>query len=220
MLTQCPNCEWADEVEDSYLGREAECPSCETDFVVAEKKKTVSSKPKLKVARRPATKVGGTGGRMNNTVASDNPYAAPRSSVAPRRVSSQVDNKAYPGIRRLPYFLISIGINIFAGLLDIAVFPLVGSVLGFGAGMYLMAQRLRNLGYSPLLLLWFLGALIPFLNIIVLLYLALLGIRCLACPEGYADHKTLDTPAKIIVGIILSLFVLGMVMAFALGSQF
>lgn len=202
MLTQCPNCEWADEVEDSYLGREAECPSCETDFVVAEKKKTVSSKPKLKVARRPATKVGGTGGRMNNTAASDNPYAAPRSSVAPRRRVA-VSQASYPGIGRLKYFAFSFLVGIPCGLLNLVI-PLLGTVIALGVSIWIVTSRLRNIGYSPwLCLLMF----IPLANL-------WMGVVCIALPEGYADHKKYDTPAKVIVSLILGTFVLAMLMAF------
>lgn len=219
MLTQCPNCDWSDEVEDSYLGREAECPECETDFIVAEMKKLVSSKPKLKVAKRPATTVGGVGSSMRKSAAADNPYAAPRSSVAPR-MSSKAGDKVYPGIGRLPYFLIYVGANIIIGLINYAGFPLAGSILGLGVIIYLMSQRLRNLGYSPLILLWFLAMFIPLVNFVVMLYFFLVGVRCLACPEGYADHKTLDTPAKIIIGLILGAFLIAVLLVFAAGSRF
>jgi uncharacterized protein (DUF983 family) len=57
------------------------------------------------------------------------------------------------------------------------------------------------MGYSSW---WCLGAFVPILNILIY-------FRCMACPEGYAYHKTLDTPAKIIAGIILSLMALGVV---------
>ena len=42
---------------------------------------------------------------------------------------------------------------------------------------------------------------VPLLNIIV-------AVRCVAAPEGYADHKTLDTTGKIIVGIVIALIAL------------
>ena len=34
------------------------------------------------------------------------------------------------------------------------------------------------------------------------------GLRCTAYPEGYEDHKTLDGPAKIIIGIFVAAIVL------------
>ena len=49
--------------------------------------------------------------------------------------------------------------------------------------------------------LWVLGMFVPLLNIIV-------AVRCVAAPEGYADHKTLDTTGKIIVGIVIALIAL------------
>ena len=42
---------------------------------------------------------------------------------------------------------------------------------------------------------------VPILNILV-------GVRALCCPEGYAHHKTLDTPAKVLIGIFIGLLVL------------
>lgn len=47
---------------------------------------------------------------------------------------------------------------------------------------------------------------VPLLNIFV-------GIRCIAYPEGYEDHKTLDTPAKVIIGIFVGLLVLVILVA-------
>ena len=34
------------------------------------------------------------------------------------------------------------------------------------------------------------------------------GLRCTAYPEGYEDHKTLDGPAKILIGIFVAAIVL------------
>ena len=59
--------------------------------------------------------------------------------------------------------------------------------------------RFRNQGSSGL---WALGMFVPILNIYT-------GLRAMAFPEGYADHRTLDTPAKILIGVWLAFFVLG-----------
>lgn len=202
MLTQCPHCDWSDEVEDSYLGREAECPECETDFIVAEMKKLVSSKPKLKVAKRPATTVGGVGSSMKKSAAADNPYAAPRSSVAPRRRTA-VSQASYPGIGRLKYFAFSFLVAIPCGLLNLVV-PILGSIIALPVSFWIVSSRLKNIGYSP----W--------LSILMLVPLAnlWLGVVCIALPEGYADHKKYDTAAKVIVGLILGTFILAMLMVF------
>jgi uncharacterized membrane protein YhaH (DUF805 family) len=65
-------------------------------------------------------------------------------------------------------------------------------------------QRCKNLGMNPW---WSLGLLVPILNIFI-------GLRCLAFPEGYEDHRTLDAPAKVVVGLFLAL--LSLIIASAL----
>lgn len=130
--------------------------------------------------------------------------------VEPRRV--------YGGIQRLPYF----GLSVVAAI----VFQVITFSLGFSAeperatgnaGLYLIwvgmfiavtlwlvASRSINSGYSPW---WCLAYFVPILNILV-------GIRCLACPEGYAQHKTLDTAGKIVGAIFIALMVLAFVGVF------
>ena len=56
--------------------------------------------------------------------------------------------------------------------------------------------RLKNIGMNTL---WCLAMLVPILNI-------LLGFRCLAMQEGYADIKKLDVTGKVITVIILGFF--------------
>ena len=60
------------------------------------------------------------------------------------------------------------------------------------------AKRLQNQGHSGW---WVLGLIVPILNIAV-------SVKCIAAPEGYADHKTLDTSGKIVVGLLLAAIVL------------
>lgn len=74
--------------------------------------------------------------------------------------------------------------------------PLV--VAGMGINVYLIILRLRNSGYSAW---WILAGTIPILNVYV-------GLICLAGPEGYGDHKTLDVPGKIIAGLFFTIVVL------------
>lgn len=114
---------------------------------------------------------------------------------------------AYGGIGRLAYF----GWSFLAGMVyNLAAFMIGASgesaivlmipvlLVYLGVLFWIVAQRMINTGYSPW---WCLGMLVPILNILV-------AVRCIACPEGYADHRTLDTPGKIIVGLFLGLFAL------------
>jgi len=136
-----------------------------------------------------------------------NPYAPGTVVETSTAINPQ---QTYKGLRRLPYF----GYGLLAGLiiefLEQAIFYTVGvGAATFGLGLllgflsfvvqvWIIALRLRNLGYSEW---WCLGMLVPILNILIY-------FRCIACPEGYAHHKTLDTAGKIIAGIFLSLIVL------------
>jgi len=132
-----------------------------------------------------------------------NPFAAPldvgslASDVHPAR--------EYGGIRRLPYFGYSILLNIIAQVLqavgaanDATALVLLSIPIALG-GMFVLAyQRCKNIGMNPW---WCLGMIVPLLNIFV-------GLRCTAYPEGYEDHKTLDGPAKIILGLFVGVIIL------------
>jgi len=201
MLTECPNCSWSDEVEDEFLGQEAECPSCENDFIVTEKRQTVEATPKLKVAKRPQTRAPEADGASNT--GEFNPYAAPKSATRPARQAALAKG-TYPGIGRLHYFLLSLGANILSVLLNLAL-PLLGTLIALIAGFFIVISRLRNLGYNPWLSLLML---VPLANL-------WLSVVCIACPEGYADHKKYDTPGKVIVGLILGVFVIAMLVLFS-----
>ena len=116
-----------------------------------------------------------------------------------------VSGRSYGGIGRLQYFGYSFGIGIVNNILqaiaaaaDAPIVILILAVLGLVASIVLIVQRLKNMGYSGW---WAIGIIVPILNILV-------GLRCLAAPEGYADHKTLDTSGKVIIGVILGLFAL------------
>ena len=128
--------------------------------------------------------------------------------------------RSYGGIRRLAYFGYSFLAGIIYQLVVLGLAAALGGGGGAGAGgaatagmgvaiiacviiyflvlLYIVSQRLINIGSSPW---WCLGMIVPLLNIFV-------GVRCLVCPEGYADHKTLDGPAKIILGIAIAAIVL------------
>lgn len=76
------------------------------------------------------------------------------------------------------------------------MFALVGVFIPAVVGIWFGLQRLANLGMSRW---WFLGNLVPILNIWI-------GYRCFACPAGYAYHKKLDGAGiflAIIYGLVL-----------------
>ena len=111
----------------------------------------------------------------------------------------------FGGVDRLQYFLISMGIGVanmvltlmFADTPAVAMVSLIAAVI---ASIYLVVQRLKNIGSSPW---WTLAFIVPLLNLYI-------GMKCLAFPEGYQEHKQLDSAAKIIIGLFLAMFVLAM----------
>ncbi len=149
-----------------------------------------------------------------------NPYAA----TASTGTAAMSPQRSYGGIGRLAYF----GYSFLAGVIyNIALFVVVGAAAAAGGGggapgaagggalllmipvlliyiaalMWIVAQRMINTGYSPW---WCVGMFVPILNILV-------AVRCIACPEGYADHGTLDTAGKVIIGIFFAALALGVV---------
>lgn len=140
-----------------------------------------------------------------------NPYATPEGAASTDSIPMGVGQ--YGGIRRLPYFgygflagilfnVISAGAGALAANESTAILGmvvLVVAVIGYIAALlYIVSQRLVNIGSSPW---WCLGALVPLLNIFI-------GVRCLVCPEGYDHHKTLDGPAKVMLGIAITVILL------------
>lgn len=128
-----------------------------------------------------------------------NPFAVPEFSTAP-----EIElRRSYGGLRRAPYVGYSILIAFVQNVLLAVVLggsDGLGLILVLGgliAHLFVGAKRLQNLGYSAL---WLLGLFVPLLNILV-------GLRMLAAPEGYADHNTLDGPAKVLTGGALLFFV-------------
>lgn len=153
-----------------------------------------------------------------------NPYMSPVTESE----TPFVPGRSYGGIGRLAYFgytflaailyqVVLLGVAAAAGGAggpDGNMVLLIGTVISFlvymGVLLFIVAQRVTNLGSNPW---WCLGMLVPFLNILV-------GLRCLICPEGYTDHKTLDTPGKIIGGIFVAfiLLIVGLGVIAAFGS--
>lgn len=140
-------------------------------------------------------------------MSTDNPFAAP--SFNTELAIDRQQLRDYGGIRRLPFFLYGflayvlltgtvILVVLFNGTVSMV---LVAQIAFCIAGIWLTIHRLRNLGYGGW---WTLGLFVPLLNILI-------WLRCVAAPEGYADHKTLDTPGKMVIGVFLGLFVLGVI---------
>ena len=130
-----------------------------------------------------------------------NPFAATTTPEAANPVALQ---RSYGGIGRLAYVGLTVLVNIVFNVVllllvaeDTVLFmPVV--LVDFGANLWIIAQRITNTGYSRW---WCVAIAVPFLNI-------LLAVSLIACPEGFADHRTLDTAAKIIVGLFLVMFAL------------
>jgi uncharacterized membrane protein YhaH (DUF805 family) len=132
-------------------------------------------------------------------------YTPPAANLA-----AEAGEKVYPGFRRLPYFGWSMAVQVAYAILA-GVTIAVGSTalygiltLGmFAAAIYVLVQRLHNLGSNPW---WAAAMLVPLLNIYI-------GLKAMAFPEGYDDHKQLDGPAKVIIGLFVGIFVLGIAAA-------
>lgn len=141
-----------------------------------------------------------------------NPYATP--TAQPARSADFDLNPAleYGGIRRLNYFLknlMLIVVLIAVGIFGVRtqsepslIIILIGLVLFFVFYIRFMIQRIRNIGLSA----WWL------LLIIVPLVSNLLGIALLSLPEGFAQHKKIDT-----IGIVVAVITGGLaLLSFAL----
>lgn len=145
---------------------------------------------------------------MDTNLVNDNPYAMP--SEADQHIG-----KKYGGIRRLAFFfyLVFSGIMTMIARITIGAFFILPrredppAVL-FGGLIYLACLvvyigvvlllgwlRLTNIGATNPA--WCIGLLVPMLNVVI-------GIRCLVCPEGYDDHRELDPPGKLVLGLTLA----------------
>lgn len=188
MIAACPHCAWSDEVEDSFANQAAECPSCENEFVISDQ--TQAPEPlKAPEPLQAPQEVAATEG----TPSVANPYAVPSTSET---LSENPDEEfyGYGGMSRGPYWGWNFGLNF------VSLIPILGFIALIAGSVYIVRERCRNLGYS----LWYGWALfIPFYNILV-------SFRFACCPEGYADHKTLDKTGKILLAVLITLMVLMM----------
>jgi uncharacterized membrane protein YhaH (DUF805 family) len=139
-----------------------------------------------------------------------NAYAAPQAN-------NDLDEKQFFGLSRGKYWLWSFLIPILSMALSFTLILALGAnyqmienpnvMIPFGiiavlGGVYLLmitsliyiqTKRLRNLGSSAWQILFHL---VPILNIWLI-------FKICCCPEGYADHKTLDKNGKILSGIFV-----------------
>ena len=177
--------------------------------------------PELQAAPQQPTAVTSPPAQVTQT-GEINPYSPPRAVEPAGSAMSAYDSgvvKEYGGIRRLNFFMRGL-------LLVVAIFAVMA--LGFASGgepspiillggflifliLYIRftLQRIRNIGASGW---WILLMLVPLVN-------NLMSIALLSCPDGYADHKKMDTPGIILAvifgGLLLLSFGLNILSLFA-----
>lgn len=145
------------------------------------------------------------------------PYRAPANfEIGP---SFQTDQLEYPGIGRLAYFLLQMGVTVVtyallfigirfsagSGVEGIALVGMVAIILGGIIGLYLGVKRVQNLGMSGWAILW---SFVPIMSIWI-------GWRMYACPPGYEYHRALDTAGKILTWTMVGLIILAVVVNIA-----
>ncbi len=124
-------------------------------------------------------------------------------------VGSAPADRVYGGIGRVAYLVYLVAIGAVVALVDAAVDPglleLVVVTAALLAAVYVVALRFRNQGATGW---WALAAFVPFVNVYV-------GVRALAFPEGYVDHRKIDIPGKAVVFLALAIIVVVIVTALA-----
>ncbi|MCZ6886922.1 MAG: hypothetical protein O7H39_00390 [Gammaproteobacteria bacterium] len=131
-----------------------------------------------------------------------NVYQAPAADLDTGRSTTE-----YGGLNRGKYFLYSIGLQvvyyillaIFAAVLESPVMIGIAVVAMFIGAIYLGFQRFVNIGTSGW---WILMVFVPIANFYY-------GVKALAFPEGYDDHRQMDTTGKVIIGLFVGMIVLG-----------
>ena len=121
----------------------------------------------------------------------------------------------YPGYGRLAFFGLWIIAILSASFIAVLLAPsmaftagvdsqvdALGTVFGMIGTAIAGFPRLRNLGYTKTS-----SAFQSFLFLVPVVALVVY-IPCIAYPTGYKDHKTLDTPARIIRGILIALIII------------
>lgn len=152
-------------------------------------------------------------------MADNNPYSTPSADVVPEFAGLQ----SYEGFRRLKYFLLSFSVFALFGIVMAILVPALGDfgasdtmltifVIGYIVVLiitfWIAGQRFRNIGRSPWNSLWFLVPLVNFY----------FGWMAIATPEGYADHKKLDT-AGVVITVLYVLMVVGSIVLEFAGTE-
>ncbi len=150
---------------------------------------------------------------------SQNPYQAPASQVEVEAVAQD----SYEGLNRTRFFLWNLGImaavfvvmvlavlvpslmrDSFIAMAIVGVGAMIIGFAAYGVSFYLGVLRLKNIG-APL---WWVALLvIPYIN-----FLVWLGFQAL--PEGYADHRNLDIPAKVMFGVFFGMVAIVVLLIF------
>jgi len=114
------------------------------------------------------------------------------------------------GIGRVAYLGLMVGLIVLSLLLGAAASSdetlLVTQFAAIAVSLLIAGSRFQNIGYNPL---WVVLSLIPLVNLVI-------GYLCLSCPPGYAVHKKLDTPGKIVAtifAVLIGLIVLSIAVA-------
>jgi uncharacterized membrane protein YhaH (DUF805 family) len=141
------------------------------------------------------------------------PYGSAEEEYAYGRTGSKV---VMPGARRRSYLfflvvfpmlwfaVVRVASSILGERVGQETFVLIASgllVLPGLVGLVFCFMRLVNLGMSGW---WFLGILVPFLNLWV-------GYRCFACPAGFAIHKKMDGVGNFLAILYWLLMAVGLV---------
>ena len=195
---------------------ELDCPGCgkhmEPGMIIC-----LSCEMDVKTGKKIKTKVKGSSWSKRK----QNAYATPKAN-------NDLEDNHYGGLTRGKYWLWSFLIPVISiiavviltlmlgfsmAMLDdpnvaipISVITSIGAVysLMIIALFFIQVKRLQNLGSSGwMCLLQF----VPILNI-------WLAYRICICPEGYADHKTLDKTGKILIGIFAFFIILLFLLSF------
>ncbi len=145
------------------------------------------------------------------------PYRPPTQDAVAETMAAQGE---WPGARRRSYLIATLLFPILWQIATPFAAPLIQGALGQEIMTYLLIgialvplivtvyfglNRLVNLGMSRW---WFLGNLVPFLNLWV-------GYRCFACPAGYAYHKKLDGAGVFLAIVYWLLIVIGVLLVIA-----
>ena len=182
---------------------------------------------------KPAGEVDGLFERRNVEEAAPQPPAPTDGALPPASVRDEVaemmsQQTEWPGARRRSFYLMTVifpvvfNLGFAAGAAFLAqqlgpdlmrVAVIIAAALPVIVAIYFGLQRLVNVGMSRW---WYLGNLVPFLNLWV-------SYRMCVCPAGYAYHKKLDGIGVFLailywLSIVLGVLALALIVAILLGA--